>query len=63
MKKMKPTGIIHHVDFRGRVVIPIEIREKFNIGKDDPVEVFVTEDSVTFQKKQALTAPERGKAC
>ena len=36
---MKSTGIIRRVDELGRVVIPIEIRNQFNIVEKDPIEI------------------------
>ena len=38
---MKSTGIIRRMDELGRVVIPIEIRNQFNIAEKDPMEIFV----------------------
>ena len=38
---MKSTGIIRKVDELGRVVIPIEIRNQFNIAEKDPIEIYV----------------------
>ena len=38
---MKATGIIRRVDELGRVVIPIELRNKFDIKVKDPIEIFV----------------------
>lgn len=38
---MKATGIIRRVDELGRVVIPIEIRNQFNIVEKDPIEIYV----------------------
>ena len=34
---MKSTGIVRRVDELGRVVIPIEIRNKFDIKEKDPI--------------------------
>ena len=39
--KMKSTGIVRKVDELGRVVIPIELRNQFNIEEKDPIEIFV----------------------
>ncbi len=47
---MKATGIIRHMDELGRIVIPKELRRKFEIEKDDPVEIFVEEDRIILQK-------------
>ena len=38
---MKATGIVRKVDELGRVVIPIELRNKFDIQVKDPIEIFV----------------------
>ncbi len=38
---MKSTGIVRKVDELGRVVIPIEIRNKFDIAEKDPIEIYV----------------------
>lgn len=47
---MKATGIIRRVDELGRVVIPIEIRNKFNIVEKDPIEIYVNESSIVLKK-------------
>ena len=47
---MKSTGIIRRVDELGRVVIPIEIRNQFNIIEKDPVEIFVNGSSIVLKK-------------
>lgn len=47
---MKSTGIIRRMDELGRVVIPIEIRNKFEIVEKDPIEIYV-EDSAIILKK------------
>ena len=47
---MKATGIIRKVDELGRVVIPIEIRNKFNIVEKDPIEIYVDESSIVLKK-------------
>ena len=36
---MKATGIVRRVDELGRVVIPIELRNKFGIAEKDPIEI------------------------
>ena len=38
---MKSTGIVRKLDELGRVVIPIEIRNQFDISQKDPVEIYV----------------------
>ena len=47
---MKSTGIIRKVDELGRVVIPIEIRNKFDISEKDPIEIFVDGSSIVLKK-------------
>lgn len=47
---MKSTGIIRKVDELGRVVIPIEIRNKFQIAEKDPIEIYVEGSSIILKK-------------
>ncbi|MEI3395617.1 MAG: AbrB/MazE/SpoVT family DNA-binding domain-containing protein [Clostridia bacterium] len=47
---MKSTGIIRRVDELGRVVIPIEIRNQFNIVEKDPIEIYVDGSSIVLKK-------------
>ena len=47
---MKSTGIIRKVDELGRVVIPIEIRNQFNISEKDPIEIYVSGSSIVLKK-------------
>ena len=47
---MKSTGIIRKVDELGRVVIPIEIRNQFNIAEKDPIEIYVDGSSIILKK-------------
>ena len=47
---MKATGIIRKVDELGRVVIPIEIRNKFNINEKDELEIYVDSSSIVLKK-------------
>lgn len=47
---MKSTGIIRNVDNLGRIVIPIEIRNKLGIQIKDPLEIFVDGSSVILKK-------------
>ena len=47
---MKSTGIVRKVDELGRVVIPIEIRNQFNIAEKDPVEIYVDGSSIVIKK-------------
>lgn len=47
---MKSTGIVRKVDELGRVVIPIELRNQFEIAEKDPIEIFVDESSIVLKK-------------
>ena len=47
---MKSTGIVRRVDELGRVVIPIELRNKFNIKVKDPIEIYVDGTSIILKK-------------
>lgn len=47
---MKSTGIVRRVDELGRVVIPIEIRNKFNILEKDQIEIYVDGSSIVLKK-------------
>lgn len=47
---MKSTGIVRRVDELGRVVIPIELRNKFGIYEKDPIEIFVDGATIILKK-------------
>ena len=47
---MKSTGIIRKLDELGRVVIPIELRNKFHISEKDPIEIYVDGTSIILKK-------------
>ena len=49
-KKMKATGIVRRIDDLGRVVIPKEIRRRMNIREGEPLEIFIEDKKVIFQK-------------
>lgn len=51
---MKATGIIRRIDDLGRVVIPKEIRRTLKIHEGDPLEIFLENDCVCFQKYSVL---------
>lgn len=48
---MKSTGILRKVDDLGRIVIPMELRNKLKIGEKDNLEVFVDGSSIILKKK------------
>ena len=47
---MKATGVVRKVDELGRIVVPIEIRNQFNIKEKDPIEIFVDDNSIVLRK-------------
>ena len=47
---MKSTGIIRKLDELGRVVIPIEIRNKFDLSEKDPIEIYVDGSNIILKK-------------
>jgi len=47
---MKSTGMIRRVDELGRVVLPIELRNKFEITEKDPMEIYVDGSSIILKK-------------
>ena len=50
---MKSTGIMRRMDDLGRVVIPREVRRMLNLQEGDPLELFVADEMVCFQKYYA----------
>ena len=51
---MKATGIVRRIDDLGRVVIPKEIRRTLKIREGDPLEIFLEDDCICFQRYSAL---------
>jgi len=47
---MKATGIVRRIDDLGRVIIPKEIRRTMRIREGDPLEIFTSEEGITFKK-------------
>jgi transcriptional pleiotropic regulator of transition state genes len=47
---MKAIGIVRKVDDLGRIVLPMELRRTFGIGKEDPLEIFVDSDAIVLKK-------------
>lgn len=47
---MKSTGIVRKVDELGRVVLPKELRETFDIAEKDPLEIYVDENKIILKK-------------
>ena len=46
----KATGIVRKLDELGRIVIPKELRDQFDIKEKDPVEIFVDDNSIVLKK-------------
>ena len=49
---MKSTGIVRKVDELGRIVIPMELRNKYGIEIKDPLEIFVDGTSIILRKHE-----------
>ncbi len=47
---MKETGIVRKLDSLGRVVLPVELRNKLNLVEHSPIEIFVDQDRIILQK-------------
>ena len=47
---MKSTGIVRKLDELGRLVIPIEIRNKLKITERDPIEIYVDGSNIILNK-------------
>ncbi len=47
---IKSTGIVRKVDELGRIVLPIELRNKFGILEKDPLEIYVDGSSIILKK-------------
>jgi transcriptional pleiotropic regulator of transition state genes len=47
---MKGIGIVRKVDHLGRIVLPKEVRDLFNIKPHDGVEIFVNGSSIVLKK-------------
>lgn len=47
---LKPTGDIRRVDPLGRLVLPVELRRRFEIADGDAVEIWVDGDQVVLVK-------------
>lgn len=47
---MKSLGIVRKVDELGRIVLPIELRRKFDIEVKDSLEIYTEEDKIILKK-------------
>lgn len=53
---MKSTGIYRKVDELGRIVVPIELRNKLGIEVKDSLEVFIDGSSIVLKKVESNCA-------
>ena len=47
---MKATGIVRKIDDLGRVVLPKELRNSFNLDSGTPLEIYTHEGKIIFKK-------------
>ena len=47
---IKSTGIIRKVDELGRIVLPMELRNKLGISEKDSLEIYVSGSSIILKK-------------
>ncbi|WP_188068634.1 AbrB/MazE/SpoVT family DNA-binding domain-containing protein [Brevibacillus brevis] len=47
---MKATGVVRKMDHLGRVVLPKELRNTFDIAEGTPMEIFVNNNQIILQK-------------
>ena len=49
---MKASGIVRKIDDLGRIVLPIEMRNRLDLAAGDGVEIFFEDDCVVLKKFQ-----------
>lgn len=47
---MKSLGIVRKIDELGRIVLPVELRRKFDIDVKDSLEIYTDGDSIILKK-------------
>lgn len=47
---MKASGIVRKIDDLGRIVLPIEMRNRLDLSAGDGVEIFFEDDCVVLKK-------------
>ncbi len=47
---MKATGVLRKIDGLGRIVIPMEMRNKLDISTNDPLEIHVEGSQIVLKK-------------
>jgi transcriptional pleiotropic regulator of transition state genes len=49
-EEMKSIGIVRQLDELGRVVLPKELRKRFNLAYKDTVEIFINGEEIILKK-------------
>lgn len=47
---MKPTGIVRRIDDLGRVVLPKEVRNRYGLKENDPLEIYLTDEGIVLRR-------------
>ena len=47
---MKPAGCLCKIDTLGRIVIPANVRKKYELSSGDSIEIFTQEDGIVLKK-------------
>lgn len=58
---MKAIGVIRKIDSLGRLVLPVELRNFYQIGKEDDVEIVPTMDGILLKKPSYVIIINRQK--
>lgn len=53
---MKSLGIVRKVDELGRIVLPKELRTKFEIAEKDALEIYTEDDKIILKKYEPACA-------
>lgn len=53
---VRATGMSRKIDEMGRIVIPIEIRRKFNLNFNDEIDIYTNEDSILLKRYEPFCA-------
>lgn len=56
----KATGIVRRIDPLGRIVLPKELRRTLSLREGDPVEFYVTQDSIVLKRFAPLEDGDLG---
>lgn len=47
---MRATAVVRRIDDLGRIVLPVEIRRRFEIRDGDPLDILVEDDMIVLRK-------------